>query len=227
MIGTETQPGIIYKTLNTLFSVKTQLEKDVNNNFKLEYSCIEIYNEEVIDLNMKNNHFSGKTINLTSLEEAYDLITKTLSTRRTEKTNCNLQSSRSHLIFTLHIETKVNNETRVGTLCFIDLAGSERINQSQVEGMRLKETVNINKSLSSLGNVFMAILRKDSHIPYRNSKLTYQLQEYFTGKSRVVMILNINSGVNQRNETISTLRFGAKVSECKLGRVEKNITKNL
>lgn len=227
MIGTETQPGIIYKTLNTLFSVKTQLEKDVNNNFKLEYSCIEIYNEEVIDLNMKNNHFSGKTINLTSLEEAYDLITKTLSTRRTEKTNCNLQSSRSHLIFTLHIETKVNNETRVGTLCFIDLAGSERINQSQVEGMRLKETVNINKSLSSLGNVFMAILRKDSHIPYRNSKLTHQLQEYFTGKSRVVMILNINSGVNQRNETISTLRFGAKVSECKLGRVEKNITKNL
>lgn len=71
-----------------------------------------------------------------------------------------------------------------GVLNLVDLAGSERLSQSGSVGERLKETKNINKSLSNLGNVIMALANKDNHVPYRNSKLTYLLQNSLGGNSK-------------------------------------------
>lgn len=51
-----------------------------------------------------------------------------------------------------------------GTLHLVDLAGSERLSRSKVSGDRLKETVAINKSLSSLTDVFVSISNKNSHV---------------------------------------------------------------
>eukprot|EP00466_Bigelowiella_natans_P006394 jgi/Bigna1/38803/e_gw1.28.70.1 len=94
--------------------------------------------------------------------------------RSVASTDMNMHSSRSHSVFTLHmrgVNRKLKMETK-SALYLCDLAGSERINKSGVEGARLKKALTINPSLSALSDVFQALARGDSHVPFRNSKLT-------------------------------------------------------
>jgi len=127
----------------------------------------------------------------------------------------NSVSSRSHSIYQLKIFAKRNESYQIeGTLNLIDLAGSERIQDSKVDGDRLDETKAINKSLSYLGDVISAIAKGDSHVPYRNSKLTHLLQNYMGKDSKILMIVNVSALSQNMYETTTSLRFASKVNQC-------------
>lgn len=223
MIGSPHDKGILGRSLEM---VKSRWEKKEGWEMKMMCSCLEIYNEEVRDLLGDSSVIKAgvcKEVEVVG-DTLEDVVQRGLLRRRVGSTMSNSQSSRSHTIFILRVEMSKKSVEKSGALCLVDLAGSERLDKSKAEGIRLKETQNINRSLSSLGDVFTAILNKDSHIPFRNSRLTFFLQEYLIGKSRVSMILNISSEDEHYHETVCTLRFGSKVSECKLGKVTRSIT---
>ena len=97
----------------------------------------------------------------------------------------NQDSSRSHAIFTIYVETEENENIRAGKLHLVDLAGSERQSKTQATGIRLKEAAKINLSLSALGNVISSLVDgKAKHIPYRDSKLTRILQDSLGGNTK-------------------------------------------
>jgi kinesin family protein 5 len=122
------------------------------------------------------------------------------------------------MVFTLTLYQNNTNDmsARTAKLTLIDLAGSEKVCKSGVEGKLLDEAKQINKSLSALGNVINALTEaKIGHIPYRDSKLTRILQESLGGNAKTNLILNCSPCSIQESETISTLRFGTRAKTIK------------
>ena len=136
--------------------------------------------------------------------------------RKVGETAMNKDSSRSHSIFTIYIETSEAGPTgetifKVGKLNLVDLAGSERQSKTQAAGDRLKEANQINLSLSALGNVISALVDgKSKHIPYRTSKLTRLLQDSLGGNTKTVMIAALSPADYNFDETLSTLRYASR-----------------
>jgi kinesin family protein 5 len=80
----------------------------------------------------------------------------------------------------------------------------------------LEEAKTINKSLTTLGKVIVALTdKKATHIPYRESKLTRILQESLGGNSRTALIITCSPHPYNGDETLSTLRFGARARNIK------------
>jgi kinesin family protein C1 len=167
-----------------------------------------------------NTHVAELTIlDVKSSREVSFLLDHAARNRSVGKTQMNEQSSRSHFVFTLRI-SGVNESTEQqvqGVLNLIDLAGSERLSKSGSTGDRLKETQAINKSLSSLGDVIFALAKKEDHVPFRNSKLTYLLQPCLGGDSKTLMFVNIAPESSSTGESLCSLRFAARVNACEIG----------
>lgn len=132
----------------------------------------------------------------------------------------NSESSRSHSIFTIYIETaeKTENGQRIkaGKLNLVDLAGSERLGKTGATGDTAKEGAKINLSLSALGNVISCLVDgKSQHIPYRTSKLTRLLQDSLGGNTKTVMIAACSPADYNLDETLSTLRYASRAKAIK------------
>ena len=142
-------------------------------------------------------------------------------------TKMNSVSSRSHSVFMLHLSgTNEENGTMVqGALNLCDLAGSERLDRSGAgsDAKRLKETQSINKSLSCLGDVFTSLSNGSSHIPFRNSKLTYLLQDCLSGDGKALMFVNLSPSQTSSNESLCSLRFAQRVNQVELGKATKHV----
>jgi kinesin family protein C2/C3 len=120
---------------------------------------------------------------------------------------------------------KTSGVTTRGRLHLVDLAGSERINKSGATGQALKEAQNINKSLSALGDVIQARMNKQGHVPFRNSSLTYLLQDSLSQDSKTLMLVCVSPLLYNSEETFCSLNFASRVKTVELGRATKNTNK--
>lgn len=157
-------------------------------------------------------------------DQVLELLQKAGETRSTAKTLMNSCSSRSHSVFTLKL-TGVNEGTGSScsaTISLVDLAGSERLDKSGATGDRLKEALAINKSLSALGSVYAALGSSAKHVPYRDSKLTYLLQNSLGGNSKSLMFVNVAGEADSAPETVCSLRFATKVNACHIGTAKQS-----
>jgi hypothetical protein len=117
---------------------------------------------------------------VTNVADVLTLLKHGTKMRHTEATNLNESSSRSHLIMLVDV-IGVNQATQVtsyGRLSLVDLAGSERVKASGSSGVRLLEATHINRSLSSLADVFTALADpKSKHVPFRSVRMSRQICE--------------------------------------------------
>ena len=155
-----------------------------------------------------------------SVEEINKCMTAGGKNRKVGETAMNKDSSRSHSIFSIYVETCEDDpqtgeqRIRAGKMHLVDLAGSERQSKTQATGDRLKEAQKINLSLSALGNVISALVDgKSKHIPYRDSKLTRLLQDSLGGNTKTVMIAAISPADYNYDETLSTLRYASRAKQ--------------
>lgn len=241
--GNGQMKGIIPRAIEQVGQYKELLEKD-GWQYDMQVSFVEIYNETIRDLlrleensDLVHNIKVGSDgrrfitdINMVPLEptdgEAVEQVMRQAAKYRSVgSTDMNAQSSRSHSVFTLHL-TALHPENRQalrGTLNLCDLAGSERLDRSKATGARAKETVAINKSLSALTDVFVSIGKKASHIPFRNSKLTYLLQPSLSGDGKTLMLVNMSPTEQSCSETLCSLRFASQVNKCELGKAKRSL----
>ncbi|CAE7669145.1 KIN14I [Symbiodinium microadriaticum] len=126
---------------------------------------------------------------ITSPEQLKAVLAEGERRRHTAATAMNSSSSRSHLLLSIIVEATVKDTEQViyGKITLCDLAGSERPKKSEVSGEALKEAIEINKSLTALGDVIEALSKGSKTIPYRNHKLTMLMQDSLGGSAKTLM----------------------------------------
>uniref|UniRef100_A0A914QHX8 Kinesin-like protein n=1 Tax=Panagrolaimus davidi TaxID=227884 RepID=A0A914QHX8_9BILA len=230
MIGNDKNLGIIPRAIEIIFTDLNEESKKRNDNFKFKISCtaLQIYCEKTYDLLNGNEKIeiplrdifkNAKEIEVKSSNECMEIIKRGLKQRKVAGTSMNETSSRSHAILTLTLKTEYFKENkkheRISRLNMVDLAGSEKHTDNNKTQNR--EAANINKSLSTLGQVIRAIINPTPKqvIPYRDSKLTTILRDSLGGNSKTTVIVNIHSNSKYAAETSSTLDFAANVKNVK------------
>ncbi|XP_052604648.1 kinesin-like protein KIF21A isoform X13 [Peromyscus californicus insignis] len=265
----EEEQGIISRAVKHLFkSIEEKKTTAIKNGvpppeFKVNAQFLELYNEEVLDLfdTTRDIDAKNKKSNIRIHEDStggiytVGVTTRTVNTepemmqclklgalsRTTASTQMNVQSSRSHAIFTIHVcqtrvcpQTDTENatdnkmisessqmnefETLTAKFHFVDLAGSERLKRTGATGERAREGISINCGLLALGNVISALgdkSKRATHVPYRDSKLTRLLQDSLGGNSQTIMIACVSPSDRDFMETLNTLKYANRARNIK------------
>ncbi|KAG0275991.1 Kinesin-like protein kif15 [Linnemannia exigua] len=232
-VGKHENRGIIPRCLEYLFELIAKEEQMVSSvKYLCKASYIEIYNEMIYDLldnsttaratreDIKRGvYVDGVTEeSIHNPEDAYKLFEQGAANRHVSATAMNRESSRSHTVLTLTIQSMALvdgiNHIRESRFNLVDLAGSERQKQANTEGLRLKEAGNINKSLLCLGSVINALGEiaggHSRHVHYRDSRLTFLLKDSLGGNSNTFIVANVSPSALCYQESLSTLRFAQR-----------------
>ncbi|CAM8989251.1 unnamed protein product [Rhodiola kirilowii] len=226
--GSENNPGLTPRATSELFKI---MRKDANKySFSLKTYMVELYQDTLVDLLLPKNSKRLKldikkdakgmvsvenvtVASISTIEELKSIIQRGSERRHTSGTQMNDESSRSHLVLSIVIES-TNLQTQTvsrGKLSFVDLAGSERVKKSGSSGGQLKEAQSINKSLSALGDVISALASGGQHIPYRNHKLTMLMSDSLGGNAKTLMFVNISPAESNLDETYNSLTYASRV----------------
>ncbi|KAJ8006015.1 hypothetical protein DPEC_G00123870 [Dallia pectoralis] len=231
MVGDRDQrnPGIMPRAFNAIFDIIQ--ENGTKFECKVSAYMLELYNDRLQDLfvggadaqsrrveikrNRKGLVFAqgAETKEASSAGELFAMFQQACASRHITATKMNVESSRSHLIIGIMLESRnlTNGSVSFGKLSLVDLAGSERAAKTGARDDQLKEATSINKSLSALGDVISALSLELSHIPYRNSKLTQIMQDSLGGNAKTLMIVNVSPCDCNLEETLTSLIYATRV----------------
>ncbi|GLJ29703.1 hypothetical protein SUGI_0585830 [Cryptomeria japonica] len=227
MFGSGKEPGIVYRALHCIMDGEGIEDSLIKQRLRVKVSILEIYNEEVFDLispgaanigwfknggcRAKLEVIGKKVKNATSIygSEARKItkeVSKVEKKRIVKSTLINERSSRSHCLIIIDVP-EVG-----GRLVLVDMAGSENVDQAGSVGSEAKmQTGKINQGNTALKRVVESIANGDSHVPYRDSKLTMLLQDSFEDDgAKLLMVLCASSDPQDLHKTIGTLEYGAK-----------------
>jgi hypothetical protein len=242
--GGTASDGLVPRSIRYLFDCISRARQsgggvgdDGQTTFSVRASFAEIYNEQVYDLlnlqsgplqvrwNVRNGFFVQDlfVVECENVDDVMAVVSEGHRNRRVGSHEMNMDSSRSHSLLTLHLESESIDPddghmmVKFGKMVFVDLAGSERLKESKATGMTMTETGAINKSLFTLGKVISALgkeAKKKSNdknfVPYRDSKLTKLLMDSLGGSCMTLMIACCSPAESFLEETLSTLNYATR-----------------
>jgi len=243
MVGYGRNKGIIPMVCEEMFNLIAKTKDDGGKQYQVDVQMLEIYNEQIRDLlnpavnkpgglKVRSNgqvgvYVDGLTpVAVSDYADVQRRMDEGTENRTVASTKMNATSSRAHTVFTIRFTSMEKNEkgemvvNRGASINLVDLAGSERAESTGATGDRLKEGCAINQSLSSLGNVISALAdksmgKKNVFVPYRNSQLTYLLQDALGGNSKTIMIAALSPADVNYEETLSTLQYADRAKKIK------------
>lgn len=230
------QDGIMPQAIAMLFqSAEEQADKC---KYELKFSAVEIYKENMYDLELADDEGRVYTVPnndpglatkflVTKLKGVLgdDGVLKQIRDKRAvSSTKLNEQSSRSHLILTCYVKRTQLRGKHAGTvsegvLNLVDLAGSERVGQAGTEGNQLQEGIAINQSLLSLTMAIASL--GEGKQPTPSTVLTRFLNPCFTSDSKVLMLVNVSPLKKDMSVTLQTLQRASEASKARLVEVKR------
>jgi len=228
--------GIAPRAIMELFQIISRIRH--NHTVTVTGSMVELYNNQLVDLlrpvprrgsmsssspklSVRQDRAGNMQVHEMKEQEVKDaaqlkaLLDRGIAQRTVAENAMNIESSRSHLIFTIRV-TSVNHETKEtlrGKIMLCDLGGSERLKKTEATGEQKKEAIEINKSLSALGDVIEAVAKKQKQVPYRNHKLTQIMQDSLGGTAKTLMFVNCSPALSSIDETVMSLKYAARVKK--------------
>ena len=228
IMGNKQDPGIAHRCIQYMFDT---IEQQKHGNFVIKCAIFEIYNEKLKDLICATDDSSDSYLDIKNDDDDVDdlMSSQDLSwielncvndycklhdickKRRHQRPSAfnNSFENRSHVFIVFRV---YRNKTKFGEMWLIDLCGSQRVRKVNQPSYILKECQSVGKSLGSFMNVLCAVQKREKFIPYKNSVLTMLLKRNLSNNKYVIVYINVYENAFYDAETISSLRFGQRIS---------------